>query len=166
MHLGRLSLGRLHFGMVNLGMLQHFLAGAQVLQPLSPHWPEATTDWGEPWGEAMPQVAHPLPCPPARLTPHAPRARARLTLNIKGFNMGEVSPWQTSVKGSRSRATKPPHDSRIFGQTRHRLPTSFPEPEALRPIRLTTPPNSVLPSPRRGYTWASQPIHRQPEAQA
>jgi hypothetical protein len=37
---------------------------------------------------------------PAMLTLQAPRARARLRLNVKGFNMGDISPWQTD----RSRA--------------------------------------------------------------
>ena len=35
------------------------------------------------------------------LTLHAPRATARLRLNVKGFNMGDRSPWQ-SFKGGES----------------------------------------------------------------
>jgi hypothetical protein len=51
-------LGSEHLGILNFGIDQHFLAGAQVSQPPS-HCDVATTDWGEPWGEAMPQVAQP-----------------------------------------------------------------------------------------------------------
>jgi hypothetical protein len=29
------------------------------------------------------------------LTLQAPRATARLRLNVKGFNMGDISPWQS-----------------------------------------------------------------------
>lgn len=47
-----------------------------------------------PWGEAMPQVEQPAVSPwwPAKLTPEKPRARARLMLNVKDFDMGEASP--------------------------------------------------------------------------
>ena len=40
----------------------------------------------------MPQVVQLSSCPPAMLTLQSPRARARLRLNVKGFNMGENAP--------------------------------------------------------------------------
>ena len=43
-------------------------------------------------GEAKPQVVQLSSCPPAMLTLQNPRARARLRLNVKGFNMGENAP--------------------------------------------------------------------------
>src|SRR5437588_9602388 len=76
------------------------------LQPVS-HCGDGAAHWDVGMtlcGEAMPHVEQPLPPPnrPAMLTLHAPRATARLRLNVKGFNMGDISPWQ-SFKGGRIR---------------------------------------------------------------
>jgi hypothetical protein len=44
------------------------------------------------WGEASPQLEQLLPNKPALLAVQTPRATARLTLNVKGLNMGDSSP--------------------------------------------------------------------------
>jgi hypothetical protein len=65
-------------------------------------------------GDARPHVPQPLPPPPnkpAMLTLHAPRATARLRLNVKGFNMGDISPWQSFDQGKRIRPAVSLHPS-------------------------------------------------------
>jgi len=74
-----------------------FLGAAQgVAQGAGAHWAVGMTLCGD----AMPQVEQPLfpPNTPAMLTLQAPRATARLRVNVKGFNMGEKSPWQSLIR--------------------------------------------------------------------
>src|SRR4051794_7907807 len=75
-----------------------------------------------PWG-----VGKDLPCP-ARTTLLAPRAMARLTLNVNGFNMGDDSPWQQSVQGDES--GRPFHDAPSLGKSRRHPPAGVPAPGA------------------------------------
>jgi hypothetical protein len=66
------------------------------------------------------------------LTLQNPRARARLRLNVKGFNMGENAPWLTLIEGSDS--GRPSRSTlKSFGHPWRRIVSAvFPGPEALR----------------------------------
>lgn len=55
------------------------------------------------------------------LTLHAPRAMARLRLNVKGFNMGDRSPWQSFDPGRRIRPAGAPHPRSVHGIFRRRV---------------------------------------------
>jgi hypothetical protein len=91
------------------------------------------------------------------LTLHAPRATARLTLNVKGFNMGDNSPWQTKSAGRRIRPAGLPRP--LLGKS-----TAPPSggrsraPGASRPNPSEGTSLWVLPSPRRGVTLASHDL--------
>src|SRR5580704_10827230 len=91
-------------------------------QPVLQDCAEGVTHWAlglEPCGDARPQVEQPLPPNrPAMLTLHAPRATARLRLNVKGFNMGDISPWQSFGQGRRIRPAVSLHPS--LASPRHR----------------------------------------------
>jgi hypothetical protein len=72
------------------------------------------------------------------LTLDAPRAKARLRLKVKGFNMGDISPWQSSFKGGES--GRPSRSTPLGLVTASPVGGSSRKPEAFRPDRQTTPP--------------------------
>src|SRR3954453_16805520 len=77
---------------------------------------------------------------PAMLTLQAPRARARLRLNVKGFNMGDNSPSQTyrSRAANRIGRLAPPNHGSVQGIP---LSAGIPEyPGPCGPPLQKTPP--------------------------